>query len=310
MLQQSGTEQVETTALPELSAETEIQEEMPTALQDEELAELTASIEAARLRGKSRGQAWRRSQFVVSAVLMAISLSIFFVLARGIVPPIWLSILIMAGSVLAVPVGIISGFLWSRRSKAAERAAANRLATIDDVGAATPILDALRFVDDKALRPELWQALGRLLPRMTEAEALALGPERLSALAVWLDAWDHPLTRRAYVRYGSQPLPGMLHVLGLIGQERYSLGNPIHFSLTPTLERWAKGEGAGKDQAVRQAAEACREAIRQKTVQAHSSKHLLRASSAAPSSPEALLRPSQNSQETDPQELLRPNSGE
>jgi|SRR5579871_2428904 len=288
-----------------------MQEEVPLHVEGEELAEATACLEAAHIRNKSRNRTMRGSLLAVSGVILAASLSMFYALGHGVTPAPWTSLLLALGSNVGVGAVAVGGFFWARKSRRPEHAAAGRLVEIEDVRGVASLIDTVVWLPDKALHSTLWQALGRLLPQLTEEEALELGKERHALLATWIQAWDYPLTRHAYVKRGTAPLIGMLHVMAHVGQNRFHAGDQpikVNVTLLPSLEKWAAGQGIGQDPAVQQAATACREAILQKMALAKSGAQLLRASAPTPAGSETLLRPAQGAEQTDPQELLRPNT--
>ncbi|MCW3051003.1 MAG: hypothetical protein JWN14_173, partial [Chthonomonadales bacterium] len=206
---------------------------------------------------------------------------------------------------------LICSLLWffKDRSTKQEHNALQKLLEIDDVRAASPLIDAMGWTHKRALRPVIWKALGRLLPRMTEDQSLAFDKEKRYLLAAWLQGWDIPLNRKVIGIAGDQSPLGLLHVLTQIGQGSFQTQRapiPVTVHLQATLKRWSEGKGAGQDPAVQAAAIACREAIEQKTALARTGAHLLRASAPTPAGSETLLRPTQGVTPTDPAELLRP----
>ncbi len=192
-----------------------------------------------------------------------------------------------------------------------ERLTAQRLAEIDDVRAVPLLFDALCWTADRTVHPLLWQALGRLLPRLTAEQARALGPERHGRMALWIHGWDRSPHHSHLAAIGHPPVLGVLHVLAQIGQSSLPTYHPVLKAEVPVLEivkTWADGQKLGEDPIVQQAAAACCEAIQNKIALVRSSAQLLRASAPTASSPESLLRPAQGTQQTDPQELLRATS--
>ena len=189
-----------------------------------------------------------------------------------------------------------------------ERLAARRLVEIEDVRAVAPLIDCLSWGDDSTIHSELWQALGRLLPRLTVEQARALGPERHGRLVFWLQAWELSPSHSAVTALGNMPMLGILHVLAHLGQRSvisYCMMTKQKVSLLAMLDKWAEGKKLGQDPVLRQAAMACCDAIRNQTALGHSSDQLLRASAATAPEPQSLLRPAQGTQHTNPQELLR-----
>jgi hypothetical protein len=163
----------------------------------------------------------------------------------------------------------------------------------------------LEWTEDRILELELWKALSRLLPRLTETEVQRLGEERHGFLAASMKSWDYRSGNM-----GNQPLVGILHVMACLGQRSIRTkdfrGQTSSVSLLPLLKRWASGDKLGQDPAVQEAAHACREAIEQKLALARSGEQLLRASELPPPASENLLRPTQGTSSIASQELLRP----
>jgi hypothetical protein len=194
--------------------------------------------------------------------------------------------------------------VWARRSRGKEHNAARQLIASEDAEAVGTLIDLLEWTDYKDLEPELWRALGRLLPRLTASEAQELGKERHGALAAWMKSWDYRSAE------SNVPLLGMIHVMGYLGRSslkttnRY--GERSTVSLLPLLKKWAAGKGSGQDPAVQEAAIACREAVERKIALTHSGEQLLRASTPPVAGVESLLRPAQGTAPTPAQELLRP----
>jgi hypothetical protein len=194
---------------------------------------------------------------------------------------------------------------WVKRLQPQERAAIQQIVEWDDVRGVAPLIDTLRWTEDTALTPELWAALGRLLPQLSKEQARELGPDRHGDLAHWMNVWE---TRSSM--FGHAPLLGMLHVMACIGQTSLKTpdrsGGMKKLRMLPLLHKWIAARGAGQDPAIQEAATACRDAIQQKLALARSGEQLLRASSPTPAGMDNLLRPIQGSQPTDPQQLLRP----
>lgn len=291
---------------------------------DAEFGELAACIEAGVARSKRRVTSFRRIFTGISAASVIATLLVVFA-------PLFLmnfhrphiregtAILLGAGACYVEMIVILIRRVWLRidhRSEQ-ERTAARKLAKMDDVRAVAPMIDTIewitQWIGDRTLRSEFWQELGRLMLRMNEDEARAIGNDRLGILAVWIQGWDLPLVQKPFDDSGNEPLIGMLHVMGHVGQSVIQIGRAPtvkSVSLLPVLETWIRGAGSGKDPAVQLAAVGCREAIRQKMALARSGEQLLRASGPFSSGRETMLRPAQGGPQTNPQELLRPDESE
>jgi len=294
---------------------------------DAELKELTATIQAGVALRERRSKSNIKSILTVTlAGILATFVCLWVFLHNMIAPhiashtPLPSLVLPLLLSLLALlslgPFGALGrlGWLQQDRSTAKEHDAASRIAEIDDVRAVGPIIDALILVwlHKGGLRPALWQALGRLLPRLSEDEARALGQERHYFLANWVRSWDVPAHSEPFAESDSQTLVAILHTMAQIGKSsfQYPQIRMANVNLLPNLNRWAEGKGAGQDPAVQQAAIACREEIEQKMALARSGAHLLRASAPTPAGSDTLLRSAHGTHPTDPQELLRPENSD
>jgi hypothetical protein len=192
-----------------------------------------------------------------------------------------------------------------------EALAMQRLAAIEDVGVVAPLIDALHWLGGSASCPEIWQALGRLLARLTAEQARELGSARHGILAFWIYGWALRAGHDHFVEIGREPLLGTLHVLAHLGQTSFHVvtpGGETEISVLSVLSKWAEGETLEPDPVVQQAAAACSDAILQKIALSRAGQHLLRASAPASSSPETLLRSVESAGQTPPQELLRPGN--
>ena len=315
MLQKAETlETISTTASysTEISEAVSSRDEVRSRLYDEELAELTAILEDGLLRRKWRaeraGKILRSFVIFFAVVLIPLVINAGIAITLGMTSAIWLSLLIGLGSFFTQWMLNTSVLRWVKKNRNEDIEAANRLAVLEDVRAVPVLMDLIGWMDDNSTGLEVWNALGRLLPQLTEQEVGALGTTRHQRAALWIQDWDSKV-RRQVAHIGTPPLLGMLHVMRLVGQGRFQIGDQrmtMTINILPSLERWMAGKGAGQDPEVQQAAAACREAIWQKMVLAKTGEQLLRASSPLPSGPETLLRPAQDTEQTAPQELLRP----
>ena len=275
---------------------------------DAELEELTAIIEAGVARSERRSRTFHVASPYFSTVLLFGGMIAFS--HRFIRDPKGTVVLGLV-YLFVVLTGHLGAHRWLNNVSLSgrERDAAKRLTEIDDARAVGPLMDVLPWTDTRTLRPELWQVLGRRWLRLSEDEAREIGKDRHYALAAWIQGFDPPVTHGNYAGSGNQPLLGMLHVISHVGLETFQMGHKpliMRVSLRPILAKWANGKGAGYDPEVQQAAAACCDAIQHKMALAEPGEHLLRASAPIASSPESLLRPAQGTQQTDPQELLRP----
>jgi len=293
-----------------------VEEEILAQDLDIELAELTACMAGGVTKRMSHVKGFLKRYFACTAAFVVADLFWLFAMSHGrMVPDSAPKNLLVLLLLPAIPTVLICSLLWffKDRSTKQEHHALQRLLEIDDIRAASPLIDAMGWNHKRALRPAIWQALGLLLPRMTEDHSLALDKEKRYLLAVWLQGWDSPLNRKLVGIAEDQSPLGLLHVLTQIGQGSFQTQRspiPVTVHLQTTLKRWAQGKGAGQDPAVQAAAIACRDAIEQKRALARTGEQLLRASDTIPSSPENLLRPVLGSQPSDPQELLRPENPE
>jgi hypothetical protein len=283
--------------------------------QDAALAELTACIEA----GVSRNQRRSRTVHKIKSLFAFLTFVCLFSLSRGIAAMIGWGLLACLLNELFVERTVLGiGFsLWAHRTRHAERAAVRQLAAMDDARSISALIDILYWTNDEgapedAARPEAWEALGRLLPKLTEQEIQQLGGWHQGILAGWMESWDNPFVQKRLGRPENLPLLGILHVMTCTGQNTVKTPHRVLKTVTllPVLEKWAAGKEAGQDAAVQQAAILCRESIQQKMALARHGEQLLRGSAPPPESPSGLLRPVQDAPQTDPQELLRPDSSE
>jgi len=294
------------------------EELLPPQDLDTELAELATSIEASATRKKNDANALNKTNMKQAAIVLApLVLALvgsLVAMMRDLVSPaaaMWIAI---ASLFWAIITGVFT-LPWKPKNPSTdveeERLTTQRLVAIDDVRAVPLLLDALRWHTDRTLRPELWKALGRLLPRLTAAQAHALGPGRLRRMAFWIHSWNQTPRHSSVTALGTPPIVGILHVLAHSDQGSYRFYHPASetaFSVLTIAKTWAAGHSLGKNPEVRQAAIACCEVIKTRKEQARSSAQLLRASAPASSAPDSLLRPAQGVQETAPEELLRATS--
>jgi len=285
---------------------------------DTEFEELAAYTTAGVAKGTRRTRTFLKLDIAVTIASMSIIPAWMFAMKHGAMAPDTLpKVILLSLAALCNPAILIGGLMWLRRDHTTkqERKSAQWIVEADDVRAVGPLIDLLTmtWTHKSELRPALWQALGRRLPRMTADEAQALGQERHYILASWIVSWDVPLNRRAFADAGEPLLLDLLHVFALIGESSFRTRKspiPVPMHLLPTLKKWADGKGAGQNPAVRQAAAACREALKQKTIWARPGEQLLRASAPTPAGSDTLLRPTQGAQQTEPTELLRPSDPE
>ena len=322
MLQRTEIEEkssIEMSSLPLTTANTvEPEAELSAQDLDVELQELTAAVQAGvALRERRRKSFLKAIRTLPAVVILGNLVSLFVLLHNRSVAftllPVFLSLL----TVLSLWPFVAIGRLWwltRDRSTTQERNAAKRIVEIDDVRAVGPIIDTLVLIwaHKGGLRPALWQSLGRLLPRLTEDEARALGKERHFILANWVRAWDVPANRKLFADADGRTLVAIMHTMAQIGQSsfQYPPTPTVNVHLLPILNKWAEGQGSGQDPDVREAAIACREAIQEKMAFARTGAQLLRASAPTPAGSDILLRPAEGASQSDPTELLRPGDTE
>ncbi|MCW3051685.1 MAG: hypothetical protein JWN14_855 [Chthonomonadales bacterium] len=224
--------------------------EVCTQDRDVELAQLVACIAADVKRSKKRVTIYKR-------VFAAVSIPSVFTLLTFMLAPLFLGIpgsfdnhvagviLHVAGTCCCAMLGVFAGLFWLRLDHRSEqeRTAARRLVEMDDVRAVAPLIDTVhwvtQWVGNRPLRSELWQAFGRLLPRMTEEDVRELGQERLGIVVTWIEGWDVPLVQKPFEDDDNQPLLGMLHVMRLVAQHAIPMGQTRtrkSRSLLPILE--------------------------------------------------------------------------
>ncbi|MCW3101115.1 MAG: hypothetical protein JWL77_6733 [Chthonomonadaceae bacterium] len=311
------TSSIEISALPLTTTDTvDAEAELSAHDLDAELKELAATIQAGvAQRERTRKSFLKANLSFYAAVFIGCLVWLGVLLHNMSAPHVLAPGLLAMLMPLSTPIVVIGGLWWLTRDRSTirERNAAKRIVEIDDIRAAGPIIDTLGWPHKGGLRPALWQALGRLLPRMTEDEARALGKERHLMLATWVQAWDVPVNRKLFVDAESQTLVAILHTMAQIGQSSFQVHQtpiPVNVHLLPTLKKWAEGRGSGQDPAVQETAVACREAIQEKMALARTGAQLLRASAPTPAGSDTLLRPTEGVQQTDPTELLRPGDSE
>jgi hypothetical protein len=278
---------------------------------DSELMELAASLQASVDGSRRRSRTYMKVACALLAVGVVPLVSLYMALLAGPTPPSSEILSILMGGFAVMPTIIIGGVVWLRRvpSNAQERIAAEKLRHIDDPHAVGLLLDRVGEIYTAPLRPVLWQTLVRLLTQMQEDEIQQLGTERYGTLAFVIRSWDNPL-QKMMSDVGNPFLLAALTVLTRCGQISFRVATasePQTIDILPTLWRWAKGKGAGRDPEVQQAAIACRDAIEQRRALGRTGEQLLRASEPTPVGPDTLLRPTQGAPQTDPQELLRPD---
>jgi hypothetical protein len=317
MLQKNESVEIPST-VARITATNEVPVELPAQNTNVELAELVVCLEEGFNRRKKHFQTSIKSinkrGVVVFTPFALVLLCLMFAMFRGLFSP-----------AIAIGIMVVSFTLWMptlkyqvRRHRSVspapleqERLAVLRLVEIEDIRAVAPLIDCLSWGGDSTMHPEIWQALGRLLPRLTVEQARALGPERHGRLVLWLQAWELSPSHSAVTALGNMPTLGILHVLAHLGQRSIIPYHPMikqKMSLLAMLGEWADGKKLGQDPMVQQAAAACCHAIRNQTALGYSGEQLLRASVAASPDPKSLLRPTQGAQQTAPQELLRATS--
>jgi hypothetical protein len=157
--------------------------------------------------------------------------------------------------------------------------AAQILAAFDDVRIVGPLAEALQY-GGADTRDAARRTLLRLLPKMQSSDASRLSDRQRDCLYALLESSDTELVL------------AILKALEQIGDDRAVL--------------YVEALTVSRDTAIREAAVACLPFLKARAEQQRLSQTLLRASRAADTTPELLLRPARGTGETDPQQLLRP----
>jgi hypothetical protein len=169
------------------------------------------------------------------------------------------------------------------------------LAQYDDVRAVGPLVEAL-YLRDRVVRSEAAAALTRLLPRLRREDASLLNSNQRLYLWLYLGR-----SRWSFLADDDELSLAILQAYSQIGD-----GTEL-----PTVRRLAQGKGsAGKDSRVREAAQRYLDEVKLREEQEKLPQILLRPSSGLETSPDTLLRPSEEGTETDPQHLLRASAAD
>jgi hypothetical protein len=170
--------------------------------------------------------------------------------------------------------------------------AAERMALFDDLRATGPLLEALNL-RDKAVVAAAEKALLGLLPRLQASDAHSI-----------TQAQRECLYRRLKIENAQTEAEFLIAALKALEQVGDARALPCVEALAASRVTTANGTR------VREAARQCLAFLKARAEQKQSSDSLLRASSGADASSEALLRPAADNPPTDPQHLLRPSSPE
>lgn len=224
-------------------------------------------------------------------------------------------------------VGALTRALGMRELRGIILDALNRLLPLQsedprDVGPLIEMLPWLEsfFAYDLVLRADILATLERLIPGMSRADADRLDENQRNGL-------NHYLGRSRFtLREGDDPASFVLHLKEFFGFRQVSLRSdekdltlailrayPVIGDGTelPHVRNVAQGRGnAGTDADVRQAAQEYLDLVEQRKQQEKLSTTLLRASSSAEIGSDTLLRPTDGTSATAPNELLRVATGE
>jgi HEAT repeat protein len=207
-------------------------------------------------------------------------------LGMAIVFGVLFAVLIATGEVVRIGLNnILPTIIVLLTASRLQKRAASELAKHDDIRAVGPLVEALEF-RSRQVGPEAERALIRLLPRLRATDSGLLNEEQRRILC------------RALVRRRNPHLAvAILRAFEQVGGE----------DVLAAVERVANGDGrmAG-EQRVREAAQACLPAVRQRAENARAARTLLRPAAAPDNPADILLRPAQGAGEADPDLLLRP----
>ena len=322
MLQRHDSGDHQVTEAPSLTGNTATPqvEEIFTTVSEAELAELTARVQEGCAENKQRFKRFQKFNLSLSLVtafcIVACGVGVIY---AGLHKMVSLDMMLKMLPFLLLPLAVQAlalksgiGRMKRYRNTEPQLLVVQKLLAMEDVRAVVLLLDASALAAT-ARGPEFWQAMGRLLPRMTETEIQELGSERHGALAAWISGCDAAVNRKLFANAGEDFLPNLLAVMGVIGRSSFQVkvaSMTVPVRLLPTLTKWANGKGSGRNPAVQQAAATCREAIEQKLELARTGTQLLRASAPSSVGSESLLRPAVGGQQTSPEELLRPGGSE
>ncbi len=171
------------------------------------------------------------------------------------------------------------------------KTAALKLAKYDDVAGVAPLIDALEISDMK-IQSAVREGLTPSLKRLRASDSHLIGPSQRRVLRAQLSSQPGRKTREKMAPF----IVSILKALEQVGDESF-LG---------VVQEISSGRGFGVAPEVREAAEDCLPALMQRIENERLSHGLLRASCAnLVGDPNALLRPAESSDLTQPEELLR-----
>lgn len=176
--------------------------------------------------------------------------------------------------------GMIGGFMAVSR---AQKRATKEIAKYEDVRAVGPLAEALEF-QDKEIRREAEQALCLLLPQMRASDAPLLNGDQRKPLYRALKGKNVDLVR------------AILTAFEQVGDSQ----------AIPSVQRLAHGEGIlATNEEIQKAAKSCQGFLEDRAQQEQARQTLLRASNPTIGASDALLRPATETEQIDPDQLLR-----
>lgn len=181
-------------------------------------------------------------------------------------------------------IGVLALIANNHTCSKATKCAASAIMGTKNLCAIGPFIDALNTNLERTAIPELT----RLLPRLKASDTTILTASHWQRLYSILEG------KRPWLEYNSDFLIAILHTLEQVGNS----------NVIPVVQKVADGEGAGKNDHVKQAAKECLIFLREATERQEQHDTLLRASGSETPS-DMLLRPSGASEETQSDQLLR-----
>jgi hypothetical protein len=181
----------------------------------------------------------------------------------------------------------IVGIRWNKT--------AGEIAKSGDVRMVGPLVEAYSALNLSQENRPVREALTVLLPRLQASDARVLTEEHRQMLNRVLGS-----SALSYSKENNRLIIAILKAYEQVGDE----------SALPFVERLAKGEKAGVNREVREAAQACLPFLQERAERERASSELLRAASASDTPSDVLLRPAAGALEADPQQLLRASASD